>query len=111
MTFKTVLKTTAKVLLVLILLAIYLVACLALLADSFPPLWVLLFITLHVVYSWSVIWCYARLKARDEKWLGLLFPVLTTTSVLGIVFWIVFQPEAKIRRQRQAKARLDASDR
>jgi len=55
MTVKTAFKMAAKALLVVILLAMYLIACLALLADSFPPLWVFLFITLHVLYSWSVV--------------------------------------------------------
>ncbi|XHX81117.1 MAG: hypothetical protein RBJ76_14615 [Stenomitos frigidus ULC029] len=103
-------KAAAKILLVFALLAMYLFVCLMLLADSFPPLWVLLFITLHVLYSWSAIWFYAKLKARDEKLLVLLLPVLATTSVLGIVFWVVFQPEAKIRRHQQAKARLNSLD-
>ena len=112
MTLKTALKAIAKGLLVFLLLDMYLIACLALLADSFPPLWVFFFITLHVLYSWSIIWFYALLKARDETLLFLLIPVLATTSVLGIVFWIVFQPEARMRKRRQqAKARLDASGR
>lgn len=107
-TFKTFPKTAARVLLVLILLAIYLVGCLALFADSFPPLGVLLLIALHVLYSWGVVWLYALLKVRDRPlWAGLLMPVLTTTSTIGIVLWMVFQPEAKIRKRlQQAKARL-----
>lgn len=111
-TFKTFLKTAAKVLLALILLAIYLVAGLALLADSLPPLGVLFVITLHVLYSWVVVWFYAFLKVRDRPlWAFLLVPVLTTTSTIGIVLWIVFQPEAKIRKRLQkAKARLTASN-
>ncbi|MBD2075359.1 hypothetical protein H6F86_15940 [Phormidium sp. FACHB-592] len=100
-TFKTFLKTAAKVLLVFMLLAIYLVAGLALLADSFSPLGVLFLITLHVLYSWGVVWFYAFLKVRDRPlWALLLMPVLTTTSTIGIVLWMIFQPEAKIRKQK-----------
>ncbi len=100
--FKTFPKTAAQVLLVLILLAIYLVGCLALLADSFPLPGVLFLITLHVLYSCGVVWFYAFLKVRDRTvWAVLLMPVLTTTATIGIVLWIVFQPEAKIRKRLQ----------
>jgi hypothetical protein len=109
--FKTFLKTATKVLLVLVLLAIYLIAGLALLADSFPPLGVLVLITLHALYSWGVVWLYAFLKVRDRTlWAGLLMLALTTTSTLGIVLWMIFQPEAKIRKRLQkATARRTSS--
>jgi hypothetical protein len=111
MMFKTCLKTAAKVLLIFTLLAIYLIGGLVLLADSFPPLEVLFLITLHVLYSWGIVWCYASLKVRNQTlWAGLLMPVLTTTSTIGIALWMVFQPEAKMRTQLQkAKARLTDS--
>ncbi|NJN59995.1 MAG: hypothetical protein HC879_22185 [Leptolyngbyaceae cyanobacterium SL_5_9] len=89
----------AKVLVAVILIGVYLAGCLLLLADSFPPLWVLFFIALHILYSRSVVWLYAYLKVRKGGWAILLIPALTTTSTIGIAVWLLFQPEERIRRQ------------
>jgi hypothetical protein len=87
----------ARALVAVILIGVYLAGCLLLLADSLPPLWVLLFITLHILYSGSVVWLYAYLKVRGGWWFILLIPVLTTTSTLGIALWLLLQPEERIQ--------------
>lgn len=88
----------AKVLVVTIMIAVYVANCIFLFADTLPLPWALLFITLHILYSLSVVLLYAYLKVRNRGcWAGLLIPVLTTTSTLGIVIWIVFRPEERIR--------------
>ncbi|MBW4694844.1 MAG: hypothetical protein KME27_24105 [Lyngbya sp. HA4199-MV5] len=91
----------AKRLLAISLLLIYLAACFFLFADSFPPLWGVLFVTLHMLYSWCIIWGYAHLKVQNGSLVNLLIPVLLTTSTLGIAIWLVFRPEATLRKRLQ----------
>jgi hypothetical protein len=84
----------AKILLITMMMAMYLASCTLLLADAFSLPWMSLLIGLHILYSWGVIWLYASLKVRHGGlWVNLLIPVLTTTSTLGIVIWMVFRPE------------------
>lgn len=88
----------AKILWVTVLISVYLASCILLLADSLPLGWALLFITFHILYSWGMVWLYAYLKVCNHLcWAGLLIPVLTTTSTLGIVIWMLFCPEARLR--------------
>jgi len=88
----------AKVLIVVIMVALYLANCILLLADTTSLLWGLLFIALHILYSFGLIWFYAYLKTRNKAlWASLLIPFLTTTSTLGIAIWIVFQPVKKLK--------------
>ena len=96
-------RTIARGLLIIFLLLLYLAASLLLLIESFSLPWVLIFITLHGLYSWSLIWFYAWLKVQNQKWaLILLAPVLTTTSTLGIALWLGLQPERRIRASGSA---------
>lgn len=92
----------AKLLFVISLLGVYLAACFFLLADSFPPMWGVLLVALHALYSWCIIWFYAYLKVQNSgNLVYLLIPVLSTTSTLGIAIWLVFQPEAACRKRLQ----------
>jgi quinol-cytochrome oxidoreductase complex cytochrome b subunit len=88
----------AQILMVAMLFAAYLASCAFLLADTVPPMWALSFIALHILYSWGIVWLYAYLRAGNKIcWAALLIPALTTTSTLGFVIWVVFQPEKRIR--------------
>ncbi|NJO66998.1 MAG: hypothetical protein HC832_06195 [Leptolyngbyaceae cyanobacterium RM1_405_57] len=53
--------------------------------------------TLHILYSGSIVWLYAYLKVKRSRWAILLIPVLTTTSTLGIAIWLLLQPEERVR--------------
>ncbi|MBW4470349.1 MAG: hypothetical protein KME45_08070 [Stenomitos rutilans HA7619-LM2] len=92
----------AKLLLVISLLVVYLAACFFLLADSFPPVCGMLFVALHAIYSWCIIWFYAYLKVQNGgNLVYLLIPILSTTSTLGIAIWLIFRPEATLRKRFQ----------
>lgn len=91
----------AKLLLVISLLLVYVAACFLLFADSFPPLWGVLFVSLHMLYSGCILWAYASLKVQNGNLALLLIPLLLTTSTLGIAIWLVFQPEATLRKRLQ----------
>jgi hypothetical protein len=90
----------AKVLIVIMMLAMYFANFIFLFADTTPLLWILLFVTLHILYSWCIVWSYAYLKVQGRiNWASVLIPALLTTSTLGIVIWIVFRPEQSIRNR------------
>jgi hypothetical protein len=91
----------AKVLLVALLMAVYLGGWRLLFADTTPLQWALLYMAIHVGYSSGLVWLYASLKVRyGVGWASLLIPLLTTTSTLGLVLWLVWRPEEAIKRQR-----------
>ncbi|MEM9089635.1 MAG: hypothetical protein AAGC93_12920 [Cyanobacteria bacterium P01_F01_bin.53] len=92
------LKKLIKTLVMVILLGFYGLAFVFLFADSLPTLWILFILLCHVYYSVALILLYAYIKVREQKtWCLVLLPLLTTTSVLGIVLWNVLRPEKRVR--------------
>lgn len=73
--------------------------------TSYPQL-ALLFIIMNGLYGWVVIWFYANLKARDKLglWGKLLFiPFLMVSGPLGLIIWLVFQPEVQRRNSQNSR--------
>lgn len=92
--------TVLKLMLTLLLLLPYLI----LVGMTSYPRLALLFIIMQGLYSWVVIWFYADLKARDKLglWGKLLFvPFLMVSGTLGLIIWLVFQPEAQRKAWRK----------
>lgn len=89
-----------KVLIVTIMIAMYLAAFVLLFADTLPLGWLLLLIVLHMLYSCIVVWLYGYMRVKNMGfWASFLIPILTTTSTFGLVIWIVFKPEERIRNR------------
>lgn len=97
-------RPIVKSVVTLLLLAPYVI----LVAMTTAPLLALCLLAFCGACAWILTWYYADLKAQGRlgKWGTLLFlPFFMVTGTFGLLFWIVFEPEAQRRAWHQRDRR------